>query len=125
MGPSGAIDWGRLAQVAGGWAMNRMLPLLVLALAVAAAGPVRAADPDAGQRLAQRWCAGCHAVGAGRQAEAQDSAPTLPAVAKRQLSENRTWVRAWLTAPHPPMPDLALSRQEIEDVVAYLERLRS
>jgi mono/diheme cytochrome c family protein len=101
-----------------------MFPLVVLALAVAAAGPVRAADPDAGQRLAARWCAGCHVVG-GRERDAQDSAPALPAIAKRQLPENRTWLRAWLSAPHPPMPDLGLSRQEIEDVAAFLDRLRS
>ena len=29
-------------------------------------------------------------------------------------------VRQWLNDPHPPMPNLPLTRAQIEDVVAYL-----
>jgi mono/diheme cytochrome c family protein len=32
-------------------------------------------------------------------------------------------VRAWLADPHPPMPNFNLSRQQIDDIVAYLDSL--
>ena len=32
-------------------------------------------------------------------------------------------LRAWLSSPHPVMPDFGLSRLEIESLVAYLESL--
>ena len=33
-------------------------------------------------------------------------------------------LRAWLTHPHGQMPDLALTRAEIDDLIAYIEALR-
>ncbi len=84
-----------------------------------------AADAEAGRRLAERWCTECHFGSAARTGS--DAAPTLESLAR----ENRTgapgrspdWRRSWLTAPHPPMPDLSLSRHEIDDIVEYLDRL--
>jgi mono/diheme cytochrome c family protein len=29
-----------------------------------------------------------------------------------------------LTAPHPPMPPVSLTRREIQDVIAYIESLK-
>ena len=76
---------------------------------------------EQGQKLARQWCAECHIVEPGNTAS--DVAPTFP-----QIAENRTLtpdrLRGWLSDPHPPMPNLSLSRAEIEDLVAYLESLR-
>jgi len=33
-------------------------------------------------------------------------------------------LRAFLTRPHGAMPDLALTRAEIDDLIAYIETLR-
>jgi mono/diheme cytochrome c family protein len=33
-------------------------------------------------------------------------------------------LRAFLSHPHPPMPDLALTRAEIDDLIAYIETLK-
>lgn len=77
-------------------------------------------DPVAGQRIAERWCSSCHAGATGRSGT--DSAPALGSIAEQRRGDPG-WLRAWLTAPHPPMPDPGLSRAEIEDIVAYLERL--
>lgn len=98
---------------------------LIAALAGATAclsalAPAMAADARAGRDLAQRWCSGCHVVDpAGR---GPDTAPPFPIIAQRNPG-NRGWLRAWLTAPHPPMPNLNLNRQQIDDVAAYLESL--
>jgi cytochrome c len=48
--------------------------------------------------------------------------PALPALlGDGQRTEDE--LRGWLAAPHPPMPNFDLSRQEIEDIVAYLASL--
>lgn len=79
-----------------------------------------AGDVAAGQELARRWCAGCHVIDRSRQGS--DAAPPFVAIA-RQNPETRGWLRAWLTAPHPPMPNFNLSRRQIDDIIAYLDSL--
>lgn len=51
-----------------------------------------------------------------------DTAPPFPDIAQRS-ERDRRWVKGWLVAPHPPMPNLSLSRMEIDDIVAYLDSL--
>lgn len=88
-----------------------MIAIVALLLAVAQAG---AGDPDIGGQLAQRSCTSCHVIaGVGHGA-----APALPPADRGQ-----GWLRAWLTNPHPPMRNLHLSEQEVEDIVAYLQTL--
>jgi cytochrome c len=77
-------------------------------------------DREAGWHLVRRWCAACHIVddtGYGTAA-----APALPMIA-RQRAGDRRWLRAWLAAPHPPMPNMKLSQSEMDDIVAYLDSL--
>jgi len=76
----------------------------------------RAGDAANGAGLTQRWCSGCHVIGSA--SHGQDAAPSLP-----PQSRDKAWLHAWLTNPHPPMPDLHLSRQEIDDITTYLESL--
>jgi cytochrome c len=77
-------------------------------------------DAEAGQMLTQLWCTGCHVVDeAGYGA---DVGPALPRLLGDDLRTGDE-IRGWLADPHPPMPDLDLTRQEIEDIVAYLESL--
>ena len=93
----------------------------VAMIVMCGAVPARAqGDPEVGRELAQRWCTSCHIV--DYEGHGADAGPALPAL----LGDGRRTedeLRGWLAAPHPPMPDFALSRQEIEDIVAYLENL--
>jgi mono/diheme cytochrome c family protein len=83
--------------------------------------PTRALAADAanGEIIAKRWCAACHLVSPG-QPRANSDVPSFAAIAheksKRQIS-------AFLTDPHPKMPDMNLSRGEIADIAAYIARL--
>lgn len=79
-----------------------------------------AGDARSGHDLARQWCSGCHLV--DQSGQARDTAPPFTAIARRHAAD-RSWLRAWLVAPHPPMPNFNLSRQQIDDVVAYLESL--
>ncbi|WP_448206896.1 c-type cytochrome [Azospirillum sp. sgz302134] len=108
-----------------------LLPLATSALATAAlTTAAQAADPVAGRRIADRWCTSCHVVesGSGQTSAGQtgtrgtDAVPTLASIA-RDPRRGPDWLRQWLTSPHPPMPDLNLSRAEIDDVIAYLQSL--
>lgn len=85
---------------------------------VAAAG--EHGDAVLGRRLALQWCTGCHAVEGA--AKASDAAPPLQTImGKGKADEQR--LRSWLHDPHPPMQAMTLSRQQIEDVVAYLRSI--
>ena len=42
-----------------------------------------AADPDNGERLAQRWCAACHVVTPAQTSTTTDQAPPFPVIAKK------------------------------------------
>jgi mono/diheme cytochrome c family protein len=84
--------------------------------------PVAAhANAADGQRLAQRWCAGCHVIDGGSAGSVPQGPPSFRIVAQR-LDAGR--LRAFLSRPHAPMPDLSLTRAEIADLVAYIESLR-
>jgi mono/diheme cytochrome c family protein len=100
----------------------RLVPAVIAAVLLCLPpGPAHAAgDAQAGGQLAQRWCTGCHIVdGSGK---GPDTAPPFAVIARRSPND-RGWLRAWLTAPHPPMPDPNLNRRQIDDVIAYLDSL--
>ena len=93
--------------------------VLVLALAMVWTRPAAAFDAEAGRQLAERWCSSCHAV---KPSSGVDQAPTFEAIAQ-DPSRSPDWIRTWLSTPHPAMPDMALSREEIESIIAYLRSL--
>ena len=98
------------------------LSLLVLASAADASAQGKP-DAAAGGALAQRWCSSCHLV-----APAQNNAPAAGAPSFMALGADTAvsadQLRGFLNKPHPPMPDPGLTRQEIENVVAYIVSLR-
>jgi mono/diheme cytochrome c family protein len=106
--------------------MNRVksLSAAVLAAAIvvphAAVSPARAqGDTATGAAIAQTWCAHCHAVESGRSA--LDAAPPFASIANERTDGE---IRAFLARPHGLMPNIQLSRRQIEDVTAYFATLR-
>jgi mono/diheme cytochrome c family protein len=92
--------------------------LAAMCLASAPAG----ADAANGERLARQWCANCHVIdGSGPSARLPQGPPSFR-VAAGHLNPGE--LRAFLSHPHGAMPDLALSRAEIDDLIAYIEALR-
>jgi mono/diheme cytochrome c family protein len=89
--------------------------LLLLSMPALAQG-----DSGVGRELVRRWCTTCHVV--DLEGTGTDAGPPLPALlAGKQRSTDE--IQGWLADPHPPMPNLDLSRQEIDDILAYLESL--
>ncbi len=104
--------------------MPRPPTALFLVLAATLALPPVAAraagDAAEGRRIAERWCVSCHAV--APKGTGPDAAPPFAALAA-DPAKTEGYLRAWLQAPHPPMPDLQLTRNEIENLVAYIRAL--
>jgi mono/diheme cytochrome c family protein len=95
--------------------------LVAASVSLAAASPVAAADPANGLRITQRWCAECHLV---TQDQSHAKADVMPfaSVATRKTAQE---IAAFLTDPHPKMPNMGLTRNEIADIVAYIKSLGS
>ncbi len=104
--------------------MSRHLSLLALAGGLlTAAAPAHGADAAAGHALARLWCAQCHVVDAD-QKRASDAAPPFDQIANDPLI-SPSGIAVWLIAPHPPMPKLDLTHDQINDLVAYIETLKT
>ncbi len=79
-----------------------------------------AADVTRGKSIAERWCSACHLVAPG-QTRAVADVPSFAAVARAKLPAGS--LKAFLSDPHPKMPDMSLTRSEIDDIVAYIQSL--
>lgn len=97
----------------------------LLSLAVPASSQAaEVGDPAIGRTLAQTWCSSCHAV-SGTQRRGGDVAPPFAALVAGPQGLSDARLRGWLHDPHPPMQGITLSRQQTEDIVAYLRSLAS
>jgi mono/diheme cytochrome c family protein len=99
-----------------------MLITLTAMIGHAAIAQAASGNAEAGRQLVMRSCSSCHATESAKTAT--DNAPPFSAVAKSNR-ERPAWIRGWLMSPHPPMPNISLSRQQIDDIVAYLGTLPS
>lgn len=79
-----------------------------------------AGDAKEGRLLVERSCSSCHATQV--TATVADGAPPLSFIAKDNKARP-AWIRGWLMDPHPPMPGIMLSRQQIDNIIAYLNTL--
>ncbi len=86
------------------------------------AGAQDMGDPDAGRRLAEAWCSNCHVVG-GEKTANSTGAPTFRAIAANRAITPLA-LRAFFVSPHDRMPDLHLSYNEMDDLIAYIVSLR-
>jgi mono/diheme cytochrome c family protein len=96
--------------------------LLVVASAFAG-NAARAQNVETGKHIAQTWCSGCHNVAAEGAKTGSDATPSFSAIAQEQSTTSISLV-AFLSTPHPHMPNYVLSRTEMRDVSAYILSLR-
>lgn len=107
-----------------------LLVLAAVGLGVSTTGTWAAGDASAGATLFQQKCAACHTIGQGDRV-----GPDLKGVTKIRTDE---WLKTWLKDPSAmiasgdpaakeisekfpmTMPNLGLSDQQIDDLIAYL-----
>lgn len=81
-------------------------------------------DPDKGRALAERACVACHIV--SREAKASTvpaDVPSFAAIANKP-GQSMEAIAGRIVIPHPAMPAIALTREEIANVVAYIMTLK-
>ena len=100
----------------------RLISLLPLLLAIPASAQ-DIGDAAHGRQLAETWCSSCHVVGPSTARGTSNGAPTFAAVATMKSTTPMS-LHAFLLTPHANMPDLHLSRDEIDDLSAYILSLR-
>ena len=94
-----------------------------LALVLALLVPLAArADAAAGERLARQWCINCHVIDSTRPATTLPQGPPSFRIIAGHLDPGQ--MRSFLTNPHGAMPNLALTRAEIDDLIAYIAGLK-
>ena len=72
--------------------------------------------------MAEQWCSACHLV-SPTQKQANVDVPTFASIARRLPGEADV-LAGFIANPHPPMPNLNLSRQDIQDLLAYIATLK-
>lgn len=100
----------------------RLVALGVVAGFVFPGGIARAADAEAGGRIAERWCAECHVV-APNQKKAKADVPSFREIVRRR-GNDEVALLSFLMNPHPKMPDMQITRREAADLVAYMKSMR-
>ena len=98
------------------------LPAALLAIALPATAQ-EIGDTAAGRQLAETWCSTCHVVGPSVTRGASNGAPPFAAVAQMKSTTPMS-LHAFLQTPHARMPDLHLTRDQIDDLSAYILSLR-
>lgn len=102
--------------------------LLLAASGAAAAqqppGPPPAPTPQEGLAVAQRLCRTCHLLSDGSNATVPASVPSFRAIANRR-GQTAQHIMDVLIRPHWPMPDLQVTNDEIDRLLAYFESLRA
>lgn len=104
----------------------RIAALAIITSGAAAEEPAntpREASPESGLAIAQRLCVSCHVV-EGTDGTVPAGVPALRGIANKK-GQTAANIERTLIEPHAPMPNMALTRDEIQDILSYLETLRS
>jgi mono/diheme cytochrome c family protein len=113
-----------------GEAMHKIGSVAVLAvmgglfLTAAGANAQSAGDAMRGASLAESWCVACHVVDNKGTGRTVDLAPPFPRIAN-DPQKTRGFLQQWLVSSHPQMPNFQLGRREIDDLIAYIQTLKS
>jgi mono/diheme cytochrome c family protein len=104
-----------------------LILLLQMSTAIAAStqrtDAQNAGDASAGRELTKTWCDSCHMVDPAEQRGVSNGAPPFAAIAGLK-STTFMGLEVFLQTPHGRMPDLQLSRDQIDNVAAYILSLR-
>ncbi|MBS0521701.1 MAG: cytochrome C [Proteobacteria bacterium] len=97
--------------------------LAVLPAFLSLAPVAGAQDVVNGEALAKRWCSSCHIVTATATKGEANGLPSFPMLAASPKTTEAS-LRHAMTATHSRMPDLSLTKQEQDNLIAYILSLR-
>ena len=97
--------------------------LTIAAVAANIAPSVAVADASHGEGLAHQWCAGCHGAGSNEPSP-NPHAPGFSTVANDPAATEYS-LHVFLQIPHDRMPNIILTPDQIDDLVSYIETLKT
>lgn len=87
------------------------------------AGAAGAGDPEAGRKVAEKWCAPCHVIGAAKRFGGIDSTPTFFLMSEK-LDDYRRRVQSFKQRrPHRALDFDEVTREDLENLLAYIGTL--
>ena len=102
----------------------KFLPATALILtASTATGQPLTGDAEMGRTMALEVCADCHNVVLSPEVERADAPRSFTAIAKDPVY-TPTSLRVFLTTPHNQMPDYIFTREEQDNLIAYIMQIR-
>ena len=105
-------------------ALSNHIVMVAVLLALVGDSALAAGGPEQGKAIAERWCAACHQV-SPEQTTASADVPSFMTIAQMRATPSAlAALQGFLADPHPVMPDMSLTRQEIRDLVAYIGSLK-
>jgi mono/diheme cytochrome c family protein len=103
--------------------MSRVLFVAGLLMMVTGAGALAVTDsvgnPGFGRGLANDLCGDCHIVSPDQQFSGERLGPNLVERA-RDPEITELALRSYLQTTHPLMPNIMLTQQQTDDIIAYL-----
>ncbi len=103
-------------------AFRSLLAASVLALSGVSMAEAQPADIANGRLLAETWCVTCHVIADDQTSAVPAGPPAFPALAA-DPAVTAERLSGFIRDPHPPMPDISLTRREVADLVGYIQSL--
>ncbi len=97
--------------------------LTLIAAGSASAQSLEKLDIANGERLAQKLCVNCHQIAPDAEGTVLTDVPGFAEVANRS-GMTREKVEAYVLSPHPAMPTIQFTRDELTDIAKYIMSLR-
>ena len=94
-----------------------------MVLLLAAGKASAAGDLEKGRKVAETWCARCHVVGTARPYGGIDSTPTFFLMSEKLENYRQRMLTLKARRPHKALDLDELSRDDLEDLVAYIGSL--
>ena len=106
---------------------GKILVVIAIVLAVGLPSPALAVEignVDTGKEFSAKNCAECHAIERKNSVSPNPDAPSFSAVSAMP-STTRMSLEVWMKSTHPSMPNLILSAEDTNNVVAYILSLNN
>ena len=105
------------------WVYATLVLGALVGLGSLSASAAQLGDASQGRTFARQTCASCHAVEATMLASPVAEAPPFRKIANTP-GINRLALRVFFRTPHRTMPNLVISGDEADDVIAYILSLK-
>jgi mono/diheme cytochrome c family protein len=83
---------------------------------------ILAQNADNGQRLSERWCSECHAIGPA--SGKFHRASSFAAIAAEKMI-NADMIASFLLLPHATMPNPPLSHTDAQDIALFIVEMKN